>query len=676
MSNQLQFETSAYLLQHKENPVDWYPWNDKAINKAKLEDKPIFLSVGYSSCHWCHVMEKESFEDLEVAELLNNNFVNIKVDREERPDIDSIYMASVQILTGQGGWPMSVFLTPEGKPFYGGTYFPKNSRHGMPGFLDLIKSLSDIYLNKQEDILKSSEKLTTMLKIQLEEKFKSEKPDSKIFNEALKSLKSEHDDINGGFGSFPKFPQPLLYNLLLNIWNETSDEESLKIVTKSLSSMAKGGIYDHVGGGFHRYSTDSEWKVPHFEKMLYDNSLLSYLYLDCWKITKKTRFKEISENILDYLSKEMLSKEGSFFSSQDADSEGVEGKFFVWSKDEIFKILGKKDAERFSEVFLISEEGNFEGMNIILEKSNLNLSSSERKEINLLLIKLYQQRLKRIPPETDRKIITSWNSLAIKSFAYAGILLDREDFILTAVKSINNLLESNTYNQNLLRSSYESQNSDKKNNTPGFLEDYSFLIDALLEIFQVTGEIIWLEKAIEQTEKMINNFWDANQNSFFDTSKYSNPLILRPNILQDNVVPSGSSVVSRILIKLFYITNDKKYKSIVDKFISTASNQITHFPTSHAYWLSSLNMYYSTPLHLCIIGDSEHKNTKGFLKIGHQPYQPNRIIVTASNHFEGKKFNITNGKKMIKNLPTAYVCENYACKNPTNSSKELNIQLS
>ena len=460
MSNQLQFETSAYLLQHKDNPVDWYPWNTKTLNKAKLENKPIFLSVGYSSCHWCHVMEKESFEDLEVAELLNKNFVNIKVDREERPDIDSIYMASVQILTGQGGWPMSVFLTPEGKPFYGGTYFPKNSRHGMPGFLDLIKSLSDIYLNKQEDILKSSEKLTTMLKIQLEEKFKSEKPDSKIFNEALKSLKSEHDDINGGFGSFPKFPQPLLHNLLLNIWNETSDEESLKIVTKSLSSMAKGGIYDHVGGGFHRYSTDSEWKVPHFEKMLYDNSLLSYLYLDCWKITKNIRFKEISENILDYLSKEMLSKEGSFFSSQDADSEGVEGKFFVWSKDEIFKILGKKDAEKFSEVFLISEEGNFEGMNIIIERNNLNLSSRERKEINFFLTKLYQQRLKRIPPETDRKIITSWNSLAIKSFAYAGILLDREDFILTAVKSMNNLLESNTYNKNLLRSSYESQNSD------------------------------------------------------------------------------------------------------------------------------------------------------------------------------------------------------------------------
>ena len=676
MPNQLQFETSAYLLQHKDNPVDWYPWNDEALNKAKLENKPIFLSVGYSSCHWCHVMEEESFEDLEVAKLLNKNFVSIKVDREERPDIDSIYMASVQIITGQGGWPMSVFLTPEGKPFYGGTYFPKNSKHGMPGFLDLIKYLSDIYSNKNEDVLKSSEKLTAMLKIQLEEKIKSEKPNSKIFNEALESLKSEHDDIHGGFGSFPKFPQPLLHNLLLNIWNENSDEESLKIVTKSLLSMAKGGIYDQVGGGFHRYSTDSEWKVPHFEKMLYDNSLLSYLYLDCWKITKNIRFKEISENVLEYLNKEMLSKEGSFFSSQDADSEGIEGKFFVWSKEEIFKTLGKKDADKFTEVFLISEEGNFEGMNIILERNDLNLSFNERKEINHLLKKLYQQRLKRIPPETDKKIITSWNSLAIKSFAYAGILLDREDFIDTAVKAANNLLESNTYNENLLRSSYEHQNSNKKNNPPGFLEDYSFLIDALLEIYQVTGEKIWLEKALTQTEKMINNFWDESQNSFFDTSKFSNTLILRPSVLQDNVVPSGSSVAWRILIKLFSITNDKKYKLIVDKFISTASNQITHFPTSHAYWLSSLNMYYSTPLHLCIIGNPKDKKTQEFLKIGNQSYKPNRIIITASNDTEGKNLDITNEKIMLNNLPTAYVCENFSCKKPTNLSEELNVQLS
>ena len=675
MPNQLQFESSDYLLQHKDNPVNWFPWSKKAFKKAKLEDKPIFLSVGYSSCHWCHVMEKESFEDSQVAKLLNRHFISIKVDREERPDIDSIYMTCVQILTGQGGWPMSVFMTPDGKPFYGGTYFPKTSRHGVPGFIDILNSLSDIYSTKRTEITKSSEQLTSMLKMQLEEKTKSEKPSIDTLNEALESLKSEHDDINGGFGSYPKFPQPLLHNLLLNIWKETAEKEALTIVTKSLSSMAKGGIYDHVGGGFHRYSTDAEWKIPHFEKMLYDNSQLSYLYLDCWKITKNIRFKEISENIIEYIKKEMISKEGSFFASQDADSEGVEGKFFLWSKVEIYKILGNRDGKRFSEVFDISETGNFESQNIIIERKNIDLSADEREEIKIFLSKLYEQRLKRIAPLTDKKIITSWNSLAIKSFANAGIVLNREDLITTAINSISRLLETNSYEQELLRLTYLDQNPANKNRIFGFLEDYSFLIDALLEIFQVTGENIWLEKAINYTNKMIKKFWSESENSFFDTSSDSDQLILRPNILQDNVIPSGSSVACRILIKLFLITDEKIYKSIIEKFISTASTQITRSPTGHAYWLSNLNMYYSKPLHLCIIGNPENKTTKEFIRLGNQFYQPSRTIVTAANHIEAKKLSITDGKIMMENLPTAYLCEDYSCKEPAISPAKLYKQL-
>ena len=662
MPNRLQFEKSEYLLQHKDNPVDWYPWGDDAFKKAKDEDKPIFLSIGYSACHWCHVMEDESFVDEEIANFLNKNFVSIKVDREERPDVDSIYMTSVQIIAGHGGWPMSSFLTPDGKPFFAGTYFPKVARQGMPGFLEVLQKITLLYGTKRNDVEKSSSEITDVLKKQFqksEEVVETEESQVRLYIQ--NQLEKEFDVDNTGFNKAPKFPQPILHEFVLNQWSKNKDESFLKLTTDTLDAMEMGGIHDQVGGGFHRYSVDEKWLVPHFEKMLYDNASLAYLYLNAFRITNNEKYKKTVEKTLDYLSKEMISKEGGVYAAQDADSEGVEGKFFVWDKKEIEKILNKDEADKIIKYFNVTEEGNFEGKNI-LNKSN-DIPYRDESLVEAALSKLYETRSKRIAPNTDRKIITSWNSLAIKVFAKSGVIFDNKNYLNTAVKATENIIKNNTLNGKIQRVSYEGNPSE----IHGMLEDYSFFIQALIELNESTGDNKWVDYAIEYADKMIDEFWSEEDKMFYDSGISSTDTLVRASTSQDNITASGISVACEVLIKLSRILNEKRYKKIVDNQIESSSTEIAKFPAAHCNWAKLLgeNTYDGQ---LVLAG----KDLNEFIAISNSTYNPN--LVFGFNNNDNEYF-INKDKKMIDGKTAAYICKNYTCKEPLSSTENLSANL-
>ena len=663
MPNRLQFEKSEYLLQHKDNPVDWYPWGNDAFQKAKEDDKPIFLSIGYSACHWCHVMEEESFVDEEIANFLNKNFVSIKVDREERPDVDSIYMTSVQIIAGHGGWPMSSFLTPDGKPFFAGTYFPKVARQGMPGFLEVLQKISLLYGTKRNDVEKSSIEITDVLKKQFQKSEEvAETEESQVRLYIQNQLEKEFDVDNAGFSKAPKFPQPILHEFVLNQWHKNKDESFLKLTTDTLDKMEMGGIHDQVGGGFHRYSVDDKWLVPHFEKMLYDNASLAYLYLNAFRITKNEKYKKTTEKTLDYLSKEMISKEGGVYAAQDADSEGVEGKFFVWDKDEIEEILNKDEADKIIKYFNVTHEGNFEGKNI-LNKSK-DISDQDEPLIQTALSKLYEVRSKRIAPNTDKKIITSWNSMAIKVFAKAGIIFDNKNYLTTAIKATENILKNNTLNGKIQRVSYDGNPSE----IHGMLEDYSFFIQSLIELNESTGDNKWMNYAMEYTDKMIDEFWSEKDKMFYDSGTSSTDTLVRASTSQDNITASGISVACEVLVKLSRILNEKRYEKIVDNQIESTSAEIAKFPAAHCNWAKLLgeNTYDEQ---LVLAG----KDLNEFLVISNSIYSPN--LVFGFNNDNNEYF-INKDKNMIDGRPTAYICKNYTCKEPLNSSAKLLTNLS
>mgnify|MGYP001321183960 FL=1 len=663
MPNRLQFEKSEYLLQHKDNPVDWYPWGNDAFQKAKEDDKPIFLSIGYSACHWCHVMEEESFVDEEIANFLNKNFVSIKVDREERPDVDSIYMTSVQIIAGHGGWPMSSFLTPDGKPFFAGTYFPKVARQGMPGFLEVLQKITLLYGTKRNDVEKSSIEITDVLKKQFQKSEEvAETEESQVRLYIQNQLEKEFDVDNAGFSKAPKFPQPILHEFVLNQWHKNKDESFLKLTTDTLDAMEMGGIHDQVGGGFHRYSVDDKWLVPHFEKMLYDNASLAYLYLNAFRITKNEKYKKTTEKTLDYLSKEMISKEGGVYAAQDADSEGVEGKFFVWDKEEIEKILNNEEADKIIKYFNVTDEGNFEGKNI-LNKSK-DILSQDEPLIQTALSKLYVARSKRIAPNTDKKIITSWNSMAIKVFAKAGVIFDNKNYLNTAIKATENILKNNTLNGKIQRVSYDGNPSE----IHGMLEDYSFFVQALIELNESTGDNKWMNYAIEYADKMIDEFWSEEDKMFYDSGTSSTDTLVRASASQDNITASGISVACEVLVKLSRILNEKRYEEIVDNQIESTSAEIAKFPAAHCNWAKLLgeNTYNEQ---LVLAG----KDLNEFLVISNSIYNPN--LVFGFNNDNNEYF-INKDKNMIDGKPTAYICKNYTCKEPLNSSTKLLNNLS
>ena len=679
MTNRLADETSPYLLQHAENPVDWYPWGEEALARAKAEDRPILLSVGYSACHWCHVMERESFEDPAIAGLMNENFVCIKVDREERPDIDSIYMAAVQAMTGQGGWPMTVFLTPDGDPFYGGTYFPPDDRGGLPAFPRVLTALAEAYREKRSDVASTTQQLVQRMR-QDSSMVKSLEPlTSDLMYSAFRGIAGNFDDVNGGVGMQPKFPQPMTYEFLLRYHVRSEDADALDIVELTLDKMARGGIYDQIGGGFHRYSTDSQWLVPHFEKMLYDNALLVKLYLHAYQVTRKPLYRRIIEETLDYVSREMTSPEGGFFSSQDADSEGVEGKFFIWSPDEISEVLGKNDGEIVRRYYGVTSEGNFEGRNILHmdgppeeAASELSLSLDELEQtISDAKRKLLDARNRRIAPGLDDKILTSWNAMMLRAFAEAASVLDRSDYGTVARRNAEFLLDHLQPDGRLLRT-YK----DGRAKLNGYLEDYAFLIDGLISLHEFTFEVRWLTDTVALTEQMVELFWDESTGQFFDTGIDHEALVIRPRDFSDNATPSGSSMASDVLLKMAVITGNQEYERKAVAGLRSVREMMLQFPSATGQWLSALDFYLSNAKEIAIIGDRGTEDTSALVAEVYRHFLPNRVFLGLSgadgeDDSEVAGMPLLEGRERVDGRAVAYVCENYVCKLPTSDAQEL-----
>ena len=680
MPNRLVNETSPYLLQHANNPVDWYPWGEEALGRARDEDKPILLSIGYSACHWCHVMERESFENDDIAEIMNLNFVNIKVDREERPDLDAVYMEAVQMLTGSGGWPMTVFLTPDGKPFYGGTYFPPVDRHNMPGFPRLLETVSQAYRNSNSEIRRVTDQLTEQMGRTANMPRGTGALDESILHNAYNSLATNFDYQNGGVGSAPKFPQAMTLEILLRYHAHGHNERALSMLDLTLEKMARGGIYDQVGGGFHRYATDAFWLVPHFEKMLYDNALLARLYLHTLLATGRALYRRITEEILDYVLREMTGEHGGFFSATDADSEGEEGKFFVWSPEEIEEALGSEDAGLFSAFYGVSQRGNFEGKNIL----NISVKATdfaERQGVTLERLldvirrgkeTLRLAREEREHPLLDDKALASWNGLMLRAFAEAGAALERQDYLDAAAKNAAFLLEVMRPEGTLLRSYREGQAK-----LHGFLEDYSFVADGLLSLYEATFQQRWLDGAVELADEMISLFWDEGEGCFYDTGRDHEELVIRPRDVFDNAQPCGGSVASDVLLRLSVITGNEDYASKAVAPLRTLAELMGRAPAGTGRWLAALDFYLSTPKEVAVVGPLDDPDTVALLRTVNGRYLANRVIVGADGESAAATSGLPllEGRGMVDGRPTAYVCENYACQLPVTSAEALAAQL-
>ena len=681
MPNRLINETSPYLLQHAHNPVDWYPWGDEALARAKALDKPILLSVGYSACHWCHVMERESFENAEIASMMNERFVSVKVDREERPDIDSIYMTAVQMITGHGGWPMTVFLTPDGKPYYGGTYFPPEERGGMPSFPRVLTAMSEVYHNNRGDVLQSVEQILERMNqaSNLTADGAVEPLTADVMRQAVGRIAEDFDDRHGGIGMQPKFPQPMTYEFLLRYYMRTEDADALEMAELTLQRMALGGIYDQIGGGFHRYSTDAFWLVPHFEKMLYDNALLARLYLHAYQIAGNPLYRRIVEETLAYVTREMTSPEGGFYSAQDADSEGVEGKFFVWTPHEIGAALGDADAEPISRYYGVTAHGNFEGRNILrVAMSAANLareSDMDAAEFDALLqrgkAKLLEVRNRRVAPNLDDKILTAWNGLMMRAFAESAAVLGRSDYAAVAERNARFVCDALIRDGRLLRT-YKDGNA-KLN---GYLEDYAFLIDGLLALHEVTLNPEWLERAIALGRDMARLFWDEATGQFFDTGDDHEALVVRPKDIMDNAIPCGGSMAADVLLRLAVITGDADMQRRAATALRSVRNLMARFPTAAGHWLGTLDFYLSKPKEVVIVGTPGYTATDALLRAANRHYAPNRVmlgIADTADAIDGVPLLANRGK--IDGLPTAYVCENYVCRLPVTDAEALARQL-
>ena len=679
MPNRLINETSPYLLQHAHNPVDWYPWGPEALERAKVEDKPILLSVGYSACHWCHVMEKESFENRRIAELMNESFVSIKVDREERPDVDSIYMSAVQAMTGSGGWPMTVFLTPEGKPFYGGTYFPPEDRGGMPGFPRVLQSLADAYREKRSEVILTTDKLVQQMQ-QMASTAPSVDPlTTDVLHQSYRSIASEFDDKYGGVGMQPKFPQPMTYEFLLRHHLRFQNPRALEIVELTLDRMAMGGIYDQLGGGFHRYSTDTFWLVPHFEKMLYDNALLVKLYVHAYQVTRKPLYKTVVEETLGYVVREMTDSAGGFYSAQDADSEGVEGKYFVWRPEEVIEALGKADGEIVNRYFGVTKVGNFEGQSILNVTADSNAAAREsgmsEEEFAEMLgrsrARLLEIRQRRIRPERDDKVLTAWNGLMLGAFAEAGAVLERSDYTAVAERSAGFLLDSLRKDERLLRAYRNGQSKLK-----GYLEDYAFLISGLISLHEATFEGRWLREAVDLGQSMVDLFWDEPSGQFYDTGRDHEELVIRPRDITDNAIPSGSSMAADVLLRLSVITGDPEYERRALTALRSARELMARFPTGAGHWLCALDFYLSPTKEIAIVGDRGKPATQALASEVYRRFLPNRVLMGQNEGDDTLNgLPLVDGRGKLEGRATAYVCENYVCQLPVNDPAALAKQL-
>jgi uncharacterized protein len=682
--NHLIHETSPYLRQHAQNPVDWYAWGPEALQKARDENRPIFLSIGYAACHWCHVMEHESFENDATAAVMNANFVSIKVDREERPDLDSIYMDVVQAMTGGGGWPMSVFLTPSLVPFYAGTYFPPDDRHGLPSFRRVLQSVADAYQNRPQEVANTVSQVTDYLRNRTLRATPNQILLPASLDRAAEAIGSSYDPLRGGFGRAPKFPQPMTLEFLLRYHHRTGDTRALAMAEHTLQRMARGGMYDQLGGGFHRYSVDAVWLVPHFEKMLYDNAQLGWTYLYAYQVTGNAFYRRIVEETLDYVLREMTSPEGGFYATQDADSEGEEGKFYVWSLAEVRQALGESDARRFELAYGITERGNFEGTNILFlarEAAEVAAEAGVSPEAAAAALArgrttLFDRRSQRVWPGRDEKILTAWNGLMIRAMAEAGRVLGRDDYRQAAVRAAEFVQQKLTQNGRLLRT-YK----DGIAKLNGYLEDYSFLADGLLALYRATFDLRWLQEAQRLVEVMQTWFWDEAIGGFYDTSSDHEELVTRPRDFTDNATPAGSSVAAEVLLQLAEFSGDGGVPSgprqRARRILAPLGEAMAEQPLAFGRLLCALDAYLSESREVAIVGEPAATDTRALLDVLDRQYRPNLAVALSRGPTDAvvQVIPFLADRPAARGQATAYVCVSYACQLPTTDPAELERQL-
>jgi uncharacterized protein len=695
MSNHLASENSPYLLQHAENPVDWYPWGDEALSRARLEDKPIFLSIGYAACHWCHVMAHESFEDPETASFMNQHFVNVKVDREERPDIDSIYMGAVVAMTGQGGWPMSVFLTPEGLPFYGGTYFPPIRRYNMPSFREILLTVARLWREDRPALLNSAGEIIQHLKnnLHLDRSGEALQPDS--LEQAAYRLAQAYDWQSGGWGQAPKFPQPMAIEFLLRR-AARHDRLALDIATHALDAMALGGMYDVVGGGFARYSTDNKWLVPHFEKMLYDNAQLARVYLHAYLLTQRPAYRRVCEETLDFISRELMetgesssAHHAGIYSSLDADSEGEEGKFYTWTAAEIRLVLSQAQsaagqpapapawAEFFLAAYAVSEAGNFEGKTVLQRtRSDADLAQKynlPEDQIAPLLDQMHralrQARAYRIRPGTDDKVLVAWNALALVAFAEAARYLDRPDYLRLARLNAAFLLDELRPDGHLLRSWRKGQ---ARHNA--YLEDYAALILGLLSLYQSDPDVKWFQAAAGLLQEMLQRFPDP-QGGFFDTPQDHEALVLRPKDIQDNATPSGNALAAIALIQLAAYMGKSEWLETAEAMLRGIQAPAVRYPTAFAKWLCALDAALHPIQELAVLLPHGHSGAGDIIAELWRGFRPDSLVAVSTYPPSPGSPALLDDRPLLNNLPTAYLCHHFVCQAPVNTAQELRQQL-
>ena len=682
--NRLVNEKSPYLLQHAFNPVDWYAWNEEAFNKAKEEDKPVFLSIGYSTCHWCHVMEKESFEDEEIALLMNKSFVSIKVDREERPDIDAVYMAVCQVLTGSGGWPLTILMTPDKKPFFAGTYFPKESKHGRTGLKDLLPKIETYWKTQWQDVLVSANQITDAMQQTNDSRFGKDFTDS-IMDLAFRQYNERFDHQFGGFGNAPKFPTPHNLLFLLRYYHRTKNNEALKIVIKTLTEIRKGGMYDQIGFGFHRYSTDRRWLVPHFEKMLYDQAMLMLAFTEAYQINGEELFKQTVYEIYEYVNRELTSANGGFLSAEDADSEGEEGKFYLWQVEEIRKILGDNGG-LFIDLFQIKEEGNFlepfkgknHGENIphliktvaeYADANNLNFEELNSK-ISQSLKKLFEEREKRVHPHKDDKILTDWNGLMIAALAKTGAVFEEEKFVHSAESAVRFILDNLKTGDSLLLHRFR----DDEAAINGNLDDYAFIIFALLDLYNATFKVEYLQHA-ESFQKILDkHFTDDVYGGYFFTSDFAEELIVRQKEIYDGAIPSGNAVTMLNLLKLAKYTGKYEYENKALDLSRAFHEQVKATPMGHPFLMIVLEFMLAESMELVIVGNPEIEKVREVISILRKKFIPNKIVI-CKNQEDSKALDefsdYTKNLTELNEKPTFYLCKNFRCELPTNDFSEI-----
>ncbi len=667
-TNRLIHETSPYLRQHAHNPVDWYAWGPEALEKAKAENRPILLSIGYSACHWCHVMERECFEDESIARLMNESFVNIKVDREERPDLDQIYQNVVQLLGGQGGWPLTVFLTPDQKPFFGGTYFPPTERPGMPSFPRVLQSVAQAYRLNPDGVAATVIQVLDGLERLATYKEATEPLDPRLLDGVGRALTRHVDPVYGGFGRAPKFPNTMNLALLLRQHRGRGDEFALKMVTLTLEKMAEGGIFDQLGGGFHRYSVDARWLVPHFEEMLYDNALLSRLYLEAWQVTKRPLFAQVVRETLDYLRREMQDAQGGFYSTQDADSEGEEGRFFVWTRREILEHLGEDVGQLFCRAYDVTEAGNFEhgrsilnrpvGLEAVAARFGMSAVEAEAALVEARQ-KLFRVRERRVRPFRDEKILTSWNGLMVSACAEAFNVLGDEAALEAGVRSVEFILTRMVKDGSLFR-----MYKDGQARVNGYLDDYAFFVAGLLDLYQATFDQRYLEQALVLHEHTISRFWDEQEGTFFFTSTDHETLISRPKSAYDHSMPSGTSVATQNMLRLQALTGNAEDLARAERVFRLFRNQMEQNPFTFGNLLCALDWFVESPYEIVIVGERNAGDTRALLRAVHQEFVPHKVIVVAEPGRLGGMPGVGEllvGKGQVDGLATAYVCHKLTC---------------